>query len=406
MTEPTPDLAALAAAVEENLVGAARSASARIKAALNPTQDDYALTPSPDEPQPVPVEFPPYVVRESLTACLAGDDDHAARLLAGLTSVQLYAIEGAASGLAIHASRHRKRLDPDGEHLGASCTGTAVDEIAGLDHLAPWERDLLQAKAGEQQAAARVEHCRCGVAITLDGDHWTHIGDADPFHFPKPARCPAQTGPVWKADGEPCGCTLAPGHEGDHLCGCGAWWVDSVRRDRDAEQQAEPAHVLTRADLAEALRDAEHEVEQWRATFGETALRDGLARLAAAERERDEQRQRAEDAERERDKQRHRADQLDELLNIANDTANRSERARADAARRADEQKARAQRAEAAVERARAVLDSAKQCQGSLDPSERIRCRMCGGDHFAEALAALGVTDRDGTDKQAKILPD
>lgn len=56
--------------------------------------------------------------------------------------------------------------------------------------------------------------------------------------------CPARTGPIWKLDGEACGCTLPEGHENepptlingigsrDHQCGCGSWWVDSIRRDR------------------------------------------------------------------------------------------------------------------------------------------------------------------------------
>lgn len=47
--------------------------------------------------------------------------------------------------------------------------------------------------------------------------------------------CPAQTGPVWKDGGEPCGCVLPADHDvtkTDHQCSCGAWWVDSVRRDR------------------------------------------------------------------------------------------------------------------------------------------------------------------------------
>jgi hypothetical protein len=56
--------------------------------------------------------------------------------------------------------------------------------------------------------------------------------------------CPAQTGPIWKLDGEVCGCTLPAGHESlppeetingapapDHQCGCGAWWVDEIRQD-------------------------------------------------------------------------------------------------------------------------------------------------------------------------------
>jgi hypothetical protein len=49
----------------------------------------------------------------------------------------------------------------------------------------------------------------------------------------------------------------------------------------------------------------------------------------------------------------------------------------------------RYQLAEERVERIRAALDSAKQCQDSLDPSERARCAMCGGDHFRGIQAAL-----------------
>jgi len=57
--------------------------------------------------------------------------------------------------------------------------------------------------------------------------------------------CTAQTGPIWKLGGEPCGCTLPEGHENapigettngitsrDHQCDCGSWWVDEIRRDR------------------------------------------------------------------------------------------------------------------------------------------------------------------------------
>ena len=48
--------------------------------------------------------------------------------------------------------------------------------------------------------------------------------------------CTAQTGAVWKLDGEPCGCNLADGHEGDHECSCGSWWVDSIRRDKEGDR--------------------------------------------------------------------------------------------------------------------------------------------------------------------------
>jgi hypothetical protein len=62
--------------------------------------------------------------------------------------------------------------------------------------------------------------------------------------------CPAQTGPVWKDDAEVHGCILPEGHEllplgqtingieaRDHRCSCGAWWVDSIRRDKPSLQR-------------------------------------------------------------------------------------------------------------------------------------------------------------------------
>ena len=48
--------------------------------------------------------------------------------------------------------------------------------------------------------------------------------------------CTAQTGAVWKLDGEPCGCNLTDGHGGDHECSCGSWWVDSIRRDKESDR--------------------------------------------------------------------------------------------------------------------------------------------------------------------------
>lgn len=60
------------------------------------------------------------------------------------------------------------------------------------------------------------------------------------------STCPAQTGPVWKLGGEPCGCVLPADHIDrsadelingicvrDHQCSCGAWWVDEIRRDNN-----------------------------------------------------------------------------------------------------------------------------------------------------------------------------
>lgn len=43
--------------------------------------------------------------------------------------------------------------------------------------------------------------------------------------------CEAQTGPIWKLGGEPCGCTVpASAPHVTHRCSCGTWWDDSCRR--------------------------------------------------------------------------------------------------------------------------------------------------------------------------------
>ena len=49
----------------------------------------------------------------------------------------------------------------------------------------------------------------------------------------------------------------------------------------------------------------------------------------------------------------------------------------------------RAEQAEAALQRVRQAANDAMDCQRSLDPSERARCAMCGGDHLAHIAAAL-----------------
>ena len=38
------------------------------------------------------------------------------------------------------------------------------------------------------------------------------------------AQCSARAGPVWKLDGEICGCVLRADHEGWHECSCNAQW--------------------------------------------------------------------------------------------------------------------------------------------------------------------------------------
>lgn len=50
--------------------------------------------------------------------------------------------------------------------------------------------------------------------------------------------CGKRCGPIWKLDGETCVCILSAGHVertdgpygADHLCSCGAWFVDEVAR--------------------------------------------------------------------------------------------------------------------------------------------------------------------------------
>jgi hypothetical protein len=112
--QPTPDLTAITAAAHElgeNLLAAFRTAWARIEPAVTyPTRDDYALVPGPDAFETAALSW--LAARSAFRACLDGDDQAAARLLDGLDAAQLYAIEGAASGLATHASRLRKTVDP------------------------------------------------------------------------------------------------------------------------------------------------------------------------------------------------------------------------------------------------------------------------------------------------------
>lgn len=58
-----------------------------------------------------------------------------------------------------------------------------------------------------------------------------------------PAVCSAYVGPIWKLDGETCGCVLPVGHVeradgpfgADHVCSCGTWFVDSVARYTESD---------------------------------------------------------------------------------------------------------------------------------------------------------------------------
>jgi hypothetical protein len=61
--------------------------------------------------------------------------------------------------------------------------------------------------------------------------------------------CRARTGPIWKLDAEVCSCIESAGHVerqdgtfgADHLCSCGAWFVDSVVRWRPALPTGDPS---------------------------------------------------------------------------------------------------------------------------------------------------------------------
>ncbi|MEV0660144.1 hypothetical protein ACIBI3_02275 [Actinomadura luteofluorescens] len=145
----TPDLTPLQTAARElgeNLLAAFRTAWARIEPAVTyPTRDDYALVPGPDTFETAALNW--LTARSAFRACLDGDDQAAARLLDDLDAAQLYAIEGAGSGLAIHASRLRKTL-AEGEQQAAG-------EVNGetLEH-ARIRADLAGAYAARQHERA------------------------------------------------------------------------------------------------------------------------------------------------------------------------------------------------------------------------------------------------------------
>lgn len=92
-------------------------------------------------------------VANALIACLNQDDDRAAAELDGRNADQLYAIEAAGSGLAIHASRHRKRLD-EAEHDDCAACGTGTTDTHG-DHAAPDWRAAYDRLAAQLTAAYR-----------------------------------------------------------------------------------------------------------------------------------------------------------------------------------------------------------------------------------------------------------
>jgi hypothetical protein len=116
--QQTPDLSALTAAVDEfgkNLLSAARIAGARIKAALDAVQDEYVLAPNDvddDDSAAGPTGRDRDITMRlaaklAFNACLDQADDRVPRILGNLDAAQLYAVEAAGSGLAIHASERR-----------------------------------------------------------------------------------------------------------------------------------------------------------------------------------------------------------------------------------------------------------------------------------------------------------
>lgn len=178
--QPKPDLAAIIAAVDDlgqNLAAAARRAWPRVAAALTPTQDEFVLAPNDvEQPKRAPIVDPDdfedtvtrwLSARNALRACLDGDDEAAARHLGGLDDAALYAIEGAGSALALHASRLRRDLlaaqavdeEPDDESVcdepTCICHDLAApdDDAGGRVSVDEYERLLTQDEQPDEASA-------------------------------------------------------------------------------------------------------------------------------------------------------------------------------------------------------------------------------------------------------------
>lgn len=357
----------------------------------------------------------------ALTACLDGDDDRAARHLAGLDDAALYAIEGAGSALAIHASRLRKDPDeePDDESVcdeptcichdlapndepdeqdGASATLEAIDEITGLDHLAPWERDLLAAKAADEQPVTDLDLPALNAAISDAYARWH-----EPGVYPDPAGM------------------LAAVREA----------IDPTLfglRDRARRAEADTLTALTaardqrhRAEAAERERDA----AVGRAVAGalEQAKTEADERVAFVERQRaaweadakrhlgnaDYWRQRAETAEqrasrladqlaerrRQHSAQRQRAVQAEEALRTEQHRAEEAEREQRRLATERDEAHRRAETLRASRDEIRKKLDEARgygeETVRQLNKAERERDRERRRAESAEAQDARHI---------------
>lgn len=97
--------------------------------------------------------------RDALLSCLGGQDERATDLLRGLTDEQLYAVEAAASALAIHASRLRDPAGDDLDEMVGTRSGPAFDERA------EWERDLLDVDRPIQGWMALDLHQALGLPV-------------------------------------------------------------------------------------------------------------------------------------------------------------------------------------------------------------------------------------------------
>jgi hypothetical protein len=114
--QQTPDLTALVEEFGDQLAAVTRTAWAQIK----PVLDAVGLATAPADDDHDDAEAEPtaslsiveqLLVANVVSALLAGDDDEeAAQPLQHLNAAQLYAVEAAGFGLAIHASRLRKPL--------------------------------------------------------------------------------------------------------------------------------------------------------------------------------------------------------------------------------------------------------------------------------------------------------
>ena len=161
MTDQTPDVA-------ETIGGMWQ----RVKATLaEAVQDEFGLVPDPDAVKDKRRQMgvmDRLRVANALGACLDGDDQAAAELLAGLDDAQLYAIEGAGSALAIHASRLRvpdkneQPLDgePDDRAAVRHMLADIIKHLEGRDATTISTAVWARVRPALQELAARVDEQR------------------------------------------------------------------------------------------------------------------------------------------------------------------------------------------------------------------------------------------------------